>query len=222
MKKLKYLIATIVFVAVNQISKAETNTPDENKIEKSTPSSGEKCFDENSHVINLGVGLGSGAYYRGFSGGDYSASPAISLSYEQPWKQRLGPGFLGVGGYLGFQAARYRYDYYDYWGTNNRYYYQNKWNYFTVASRAAYHWDGLNKGKAELYAGVVLGLRIQTYDYYSNDPGDKGKHRLNESAVWPAYSTFVGGRYYFAKNFGVFFEAGYGISYATIGLTFKM
>jgi hypothetical protein len=159
----------------------------------SNKSDGEKCYDENSHIVNIGVGFGSGGYYR-YSGGKYTSSPAMSVSYEQPWPKKLGPGFLGVGAYLGFQTTHYRYDY------NN-------------------HWDVLNSSKAEVYAGVLIGARFRTYSYNDNDPNND--YHDAGSVAYPTGGGFVGARYYFAKNIGVYAEAGYGISYATVGLSIK-
>lgn len=189
------------------------------KSEKSDRAQGEKCFDENTHIINLGVGFGGGNYYRGSYGG-YSdrRSPAFSLSYEQSLKKRIGPGYLGVGAYGGFQTARYHYDYDD---NNRRYYYEHKYNHTMIAARGAYHWDVLNSKKAEVYAGAIIGMRIQTYSFATNDPDPDYNYRLNEGIAYPAYSLFAGARWYFVDRVALFGEAGYGISYLTGGLSFK-
>lgn len=210
----------IVFCFTNlQNTFAKDENPNQEKSSLIPLASNGKCFDENSHIINLGVGFGNVSKRWGNRRFIYVATPEISLSYEQPWKEKLGPGFLGVGAYVGFQAAREKYEYFH---NNSNYYNENKWNYFSLAGRAAYHWDVLNSEKAELYAGVILGLGFQTYSYYSSDPNDRYSNRINEAAIWPAYSVFVGGRYYFSNNIGCFFEAGYGISFARAGLSFKM
>lgn len=182
---------------------------------------GEKCFDESTHIINIGVGFGSRAYHSLYLGGAYryGRTPAFSLTYEQPWKQKLGPGYLGVGAYLGFQHEYYEYDY-DYLFSNT-YHYKHSWNYYMVAARAAYHWDVLNSKNAEVYAGVLIGMRFQTHSYTTNDPSNKDPYSYSNSFAYPAYSVFAGARWYFAKNFGLFAEVGYGISYATGGFSIK-
>jgi len=90
-----------------------------------------------------------------------------------------------------------------------------------VAARAAYHWDVLNAKNAEVYAGVLVGLRIATYSYETNDPGRNDPYSYANSSVYPTYSAFAGARWYFVKNFGLFAEVGYGISYATGGFSIK-
>lgn len=183
---------------------------------------GEKCFDENTHVINLGVGFGrSYAYLYHAAGYSSGTTPAFSFTYEQPWPKRLGPGYLGVGAYLGFQHAYYNYNYDYYYSNKYTYYYKHSWNYYMVAARAAYHWDVLNSKNAEVYAGVLIGLRFQTYSYSTDDPGNNDPYYYKQNSVFPVYSVFAGARWYFVPNFGLFAELGYGISYATGGLSIK-
>jgi hypothetical protein len=183
--------------------------------------SGEKCYDENTRIINAGIGFGGGNYYHLALGGSYSyiISPAFSLTYEQPLKKKVGPGYIGVGAYAGFQTASYTNNYIGYNSYN--YYYEDRWNYIIAGARGAYHWDVLNSGKAEVYGGVIIGLRIQTYTYTTNDPNNNN-NRLNEGSVYPAFSIFAGARWYFVKKVALFGELGYGISYATAGVSFKV
>jgi hypothetical protein len=185
---------------------------------------GSKAFDENSKILNTGVGLASG-YYRSFRGAGYvyKNSPAFSISYEQALPKKLGPGYLGLGAYLGYQSASSRYDKaYSYY-TGNYYYYEHKWRSFLVAARGAYHFDFLNWERAEVYAGVIAGLRIQTYSYNTDSPDpNKDIHRLNQGSVYPAIAAFAGARWYFVENIGVYGEVGSGISYATVGFSFKL
>jgi hypothetical protein len=186
-------------------------------------SGGEKCFDENTHVINLGVGFGGGGYYRGVGGGKYvyRNSPAFSLSYEQALKKKLGPGYLGVGAYFGYQTSYYRYN--DVFFKGNYYYYQHRWNHMVIAARGAYHWDVLNAKNAEVYAGLIVGVRVQTYSYETNnpDPIEADLYRLNDGLIYPSYSLFAGARWYFVPKVALFAELGYGISYLTGGVSFK-
>lgn len=187
--------------------------------------SGEKCFDENTHIINLGVGFGSRSYHSIFRGAGYSygRTPAFSLTYEQAFPKKLGPGYLGIGAYLGFQHEYYKYNsgYYDNTFYYNTYYYNHSWNHFVVAARGAYHWDVLNAKNAEVYAGVIIGMRFQIHNYNTNDPGNKDPYSYSQGVVYPVGSAFAGARWYFAKNFGLFAEAGYGISYITGGFSIK-
>jgi len=217
---MKKVILSFLLVNTFVIAQAKTDEVIQanKETQQSTPTH-ELCFDENTHIINLGVGFGTGYYrdYRG-AGYNYGSTPAMSITYEQAWPKRLGPGYLGVGAYLGFQHAHSRNDY-DYSYGGSPYYYEHTWNNYMIAARAAYHWDVLNSKRAEVYGGALVGVRIQTYNYTTNDPYTN--HSLDDGSVYPAYSLFAGARWYFAKNVGVFGEVGFGISYATVGLSFK-
>lgn len=181
------------------------------------------CFDESTHIINLGIGFGGfgNSYYRNKRGNGYSSgsTPLFSLSYEQAISERVGPGFLGIGGYFAYRNVYYKHSHF-----KKNYYYRNSWNAFTVAARAAYHWDELSSDKGELYGGMMIGLHIRSYHYTSNYPYDDDDYyegRVSEAAVYPAISVFAGGRYYFSSKIAVFAEVGSGISFLTGGLSFK-
>ena len=210
-----------IFIVVCVVFNLNLNA--QNKKSNSNQSTGNGCFNESSKILNIGVGFGSRGYYRyskGF-GYAYRSTPAFSLSYEQALKNKLGPGYLGIGGYLGYQSAYLNYD--NYYYNNSKYYYRHNWKYMVFAARAAYHLDVLNTSKAELYFGAMLGLRYTSYKYETNsiDP-NKNLYELNNSSIYPSYSFFIGGRYYFAPKVAAFAEFGYGISYITLGVSFKL
>ncbi len=182
---------------------------------------GGAAFDASTRILNIGVGLGSRHYYNYGRGYNSRSTPALSISYEQALGKKVGPGFVGLGGYFGFQRATYRYN--DYYFNNNKYYYQHSYTHLMLAFRAAYHLDALIFDKGEVYFGLMAGLRISTYKYENNSPDPfKDNYRYSGSSIWPAYSLFVGGRYYFTPKFGAFAELGYGISYLTLGLSLKI
>ncbi|MDP1746943.1 MAG: hypothetical protein Q8L90_15315 [Bacteroidota bacterium] len=214
---MKTKMRNTLLVLIGLSSAAFAGEPVINSLPFKSAQDGEKSFNENTHIINIGIGSGGNRYYRGSGYDVYGRSPAFSLSYEQPWRERLGPGFLGVGAYFGYQNAHYRNNHY----TSSNYYYEHNWNYMMIAARAIYHWDVLNAANAEVYGGAILGLRIQTYNYSTNNPFSNGDNRLNEGSVYPAFSIIAGARWYFAKKVAVYGEVGSGISYLTAGLSFK-
>lgn len=223
---MKKIFFVLLICVVSLSSFADHWPPKKEKSSFLKKESGEKCFNENTHIINLGVGFGGRSYYSRYSGVNvtrYGTTPAISLTYEQALPKKLGPGYLGIGAYFGFQRSYYEYDngYYDPFLNYNTYYYRHNWNYYMIAARAAYHWDVLNAKNAEVYAGAIVGVRFQTHNYKTNDPGGKDPYPLSQSSVYPAYSAFAGARWYFVPSVGLFAEVGYGISYATVGFSFK-
>jgi hypothetical protein len=216
MKKILFYLITAFFTTGN-FAFAENSDVKNSQLKND---SGEKCFDENTHIVNLGIGFGGVNYYKvGGFGYTYGRTPAFSVSYEQAIHKKLGIGYLGVGAYAGFQSAHARYNYNTYYG--NPYFYEHHWNYFMIAARAAYHFDFLNSPKAEVYAGAIVGLRIQTYSYETNDPDPYQANRLHDGAVFPSISLLVGARWYFVPKVALFAEAGWGISYGTVGFSFK-
>jgi hypothetical protein len=203
---------------------AFASTPDEKNKKnalKSASDDGEKNYTASTHIINVGVGVGGRLYHTLYkvAGFDYRRTPAFSLSYEQPWQKKLGPGYLGVGAYFAYQHERLNYRY-DYYGLSN-YYYNHSWNYYMIAARATYHWDVLNLKNADVYAGALLGMRFQTSIYDTNDPNSIDPYAYAKGSLFPTYTVFAGARWYFVKHIAVFGEAGYGISYLTGGLSFK-
>jgi hypothetical protein len=185
--------------------------------------SGGKCYDENTHLLNLGLGFGNSYYkFNNYKGYESGRTPVFILSYEQPLRNKVGPGFLGVGAYVSYQNAHERYDYDYYYNGNNRFYYRHNWNHFVIAGRAAYHWDVLNAEKAELYGGTTIGVRINSYSYTTNNPDpDYRNYELNEGAVYPAFAVFAGARWYFVPSVALYAEVASGISFLSGGLTFK-
>lgn len=163
-----------------------------------------QAFKKGTNVIALGIGLGSSL---GYSYG--SISPAFSAQYEKGlWE--VGPGVISLGGYVGFISQKYT-------AAN----YKQKWNYTIIGVRSAYHYTGFTSGKLanlDLYAGVMASYHITSYSYNYYGTGS----RASES--YPSAldaNIYVGGRYYFTNNIAAFAEAGYGISYLTLGLAFK-
>lgn len=180
-----------------------------------------QVFDEETRLINVGIGFGNRSYYRS-NYSSYTQSPAFSLSYEQSMKEKIGPGIFGLGGYVGYQKATYRSYYYNYYYYSQNYYYEDAYKYYLLAGRAVYHWDVLNKDKAELYSGLILGLRIQTSTHTDSDPNHPYNYYYNQGSSGFIYAGFIGGRYYLTKHAALYCEIGYGISYANIGLTLKL
>ena len=68
--------------------------------------------------------------------------------------------------------------------------------------RGIYHYNFDLDDNLDLYGGLMLSYASYASNIY--------------------FSLFVGGRYYFTNNVGVFMELGYGISYLTVGLNFKL
>lgn len=185
-----------------------------------------QSFKEDSRVLNLGVGLGTNYYkaYRGL-GYSYSSIPVICLSYEQAYRKRVGPGLIGLGGLLTYQNSHSKYEnYYGGSGYVNHY----RWSNYVIAARAAYHWDEVNTDKFDLYGGVMVGLRFQTYSYSTDYTGTLYTGIKNTSDksrnIYQVGGLFAGARYYFKPTVGLYGELHFGASvpYINLGLTIKL
>ena len=157
----------------------------------------ESTFREGSKVLNLGIGFGS-TYYSSYY---TSQAPALSASFEVGVKDGvIDKGSIGVGGYLGYSSAK-RTNYYQ---TSN----------IILGARGSFHYPLVDK--LDTYTGLLLGYNIYSYKYYDTFTGV----RASSSGLTLAW--FAGARYYFSDKFAVMGEIGYGISYLTLGVAFKL
>lgn len=169
-----------------------------------TPQANAQSFEKGSNVVNLTLGFGSGWY----NGNGYSSSPAFGVSFEHGfWDGLINGDFsVGIGAYLGFATAKYRYPGSDY-----------GWNYTTIApgGRGVFHWTGVDN--LDTYAGINSGFDIRTSKEYGNWPGAVASSSTGGFYVSP----FVGARYYFTDAFCALAEVGSGIAYFNVGVGFK-
>lgn len=150
-----------------------------------------------TNVVSAGIGFGSSL--SSYSG---SQSPAISLQYERGLWQ-AGPGVISLGAYLGFKTSKYNGDGYSY-----------KWSYTIIGVRGAYHFTQLKVKNLDLYGGVMLAYNNL---HFTDSQGNSTRNYASTTG----FSLFIGGRYYFAQNIGVFLELGYGVANANVGLSLK-
>ena len=170
-------------------------------------------FQNGTNVVSAGIGFGS--TYFGYAYG--SSSPAISLQYERGvYTIDEIPAVISIGGYLGVQSFKYTYHY-----NSSGYYYKEQWSYKIIGLRGAFHYNGLNQDKIDVYAGLMLGYYINSYKFETNYYGNTAYNGTNNYANSFGLAGYVGGRYFFTPNFGAFAELGYGISYVTIGVDGK-
>ena len=151
----------------------------------------QEIFRKGTQFVNAGIGLGS--YIP------------VEVSYERSIidgliKARKGPnGAIGVGAYLGYYGDT-AYDW--------------RYNHYVLGARGAFHYQFIPK--LDTYGGLMLGYNIATVKWV----GD-GESVGTASGSAFGYSVFVGARYLFKPNLGVYSEIGYGIAYLSAGVTFK-
>ncbi len=168
----------------------------------------EPTFVKGDKVLNASIGLGSVLY----SGLGYSTKvPPISASLEVGVVENfiVDDLTLGIGGYVGYSKYQWTYNQYN-WG----------WSYtnLIVGGRAAVHYPLFEK--LDTYAGVLAGVRIVTDKEFGNN--NLGYSYTSNGGSGIAWSTYIGGRYYFTNRVALLGEIGYGISYLNIGLALKL
>ena len=167
-------------------------------------------FSKGAIAVNANIGLGN---YSGYNMG----IPPLSLSADVGVIDNLigDNGSVGVGGYVGFATNSYTYNYY------SNYYYKATVTRMCFGVRGTFHYQLSNK--LDTYAGLMLGLYTYSYSYKDNYNDDYYKNyysNLNHSDI--AFSAYVGTRYYFSRTMALNAEVGYGFTYISAGLTFKL
>lgn len=153
-------------------------------------------FSKGAIAVNATVGIGS---YSGYSIG----IPPLAVSADVGVVDNLigENGSIGVGGYIGF-------------ATNSYSYYSNATlSRMCFGVRGTFHYEF--DAKFDTYAGLMLGV----YTYRWND--DYINSYIHNSSSM-AFSSFIGGRYYFSESMAINAEVGYGFTYISAGVTFKI
>lgn len=162
--------------------------------------------------INFGFGPGTnwqGAYGTGFL-------PAIQVAVEVGmWE--VGPGVITLGGEIGgtfysFKGADSRY------GINTTYTYS--YTELVIAARGAYHY-GWNIQGFDTYGGFAAGPRFTIFSYQIPE-SYTGPVIGKPSTVGYGGGAFVGASYFFNEILGINAELGFNITYAQIGMVFKI
>lgn len=184
--KTKHLLVALVILAIHLPGKTQPFLP------------GDKA-------INIGIGIGS-TWYSGF--GYKSGFPPLSGTFEYGVTE-LGPGVLGIGGYLGFSSYKWE----DSYGGST---YGWRYSSTIIGARGNYHYNFHEK--LDTYAGMLLGFNIISSKATGNLPSFYDYAVSGSSFIW---SIYVGGRWYFTDSFAAFLELGYGIAWLNIGVAFK-
>ncbi len=165
----------------------------------------------------LGLSLGIGGHYS--AGSSYSSqTPALGLTYEQGVTD-LGPGTLGVGGYVGYKRLSYDNDWVY---AGSRYNYDWTWNYLIIGVRGAWHyneWHG--EDKLDTYGGLMLSYNSVSFKDNTNYPSGSLSYTYN-SASGLGFTGFLGARYWFNQQLGAQAELGYGIAVLNLGVSYRL
>ncbi len=165
------------------------------------------AFGKGSGTLGISVGFGVDYDYKR----DARPIPAIAVYYDRGIIGNVGPGTIGIGGMVGVKMATYNY-------SGGRY--KASWADYIVAFRATYHLTILKNrnNKFDPYAGITIGGR---FSEYRDDFNSAFVPAVYHTGVHPVLGAFIGAKYNFSRNVGVFTELGYDISLVRFGLCFN-
>jgi len=154
--------------------------------------------------LNTGVGFGS----QGISSSHQTTFPLLMASLDYALRDDLGPGIIGVGGYLGVEGFKSEFGDGDY-----------GWKYTSaiVQGRATYHYQFVEK--LDTYAGLGLGFRVTSASAYGAHPTDIPEP---DDGLNMVVTVFAGAKYFFTEKFAAFGELSVGVTLLTVGVSFRL
>lgn len=170
-------------------------------------------IQKDEKIVSAGFGVGNSIYPS--STFDSSLIP-INADFEMGVTEGLfgvDKLSLGVGGTLAYTQAKD--DYSSYFGGNNKIGY--KYSSVIVAAKGYVHYD-LNVDNLDTYAALTLGYNIASAKAY----GDWGGYDMPAASAGGLFYGFsVGARYWFQDNLAANLEAGVGLSFLKLGVSYK-
>jgi|YNPMSStandDraft_1061717.scaffolds.fasta_scaffold00262_19 hypothetical protein len=163
------------------------------------------------------VGIGPSVNYWNIyhSGG----TPALKITLDRGYKQ-AGPGIITLGGSLGFFSKYYKSTYYD---NGYAYSYKSTWTFVSTVFRMGYYYNLKEADIPDMnvYGGLGLGLLYEGYKYSYTGPNHPNFIRDNAGMHF-LMNLYLGANYFLSPKTAIYLEFGYDITYATVGLTFKL
>ena len=167
-------------------------------------------FEKDGNYITLGIGtrfnINLNANYH-----SYKAFGPLMFAYERGITDILGIGRIGVGGGIAYSTSSSKYT--DFLGYESTY----RSTDITVLLKGAYHFE-FDIPKMDVYAGV--GIANHFYSYSDEEITVVGTTTTSSTDMSLGHYVYVGIRYYFTDAFGVYAEAGHGVSSLNGGLVF--
>jgi len=181
----------------------------------------QRLTEVGSKTLGLGFGFGYNYYSGNYSSGNlkYQTSiPYFLRAHLDIGVAELGSTVLTIGPMIGFGQTVRRWTYND--GSNYRWI----WTNVVIAARGAIHYD-FDVPRLDCYGGLSVGPRIQTYREVWDDGRPDG---YNDNNQWRSTQTylsaagFLGMAYGLSDNVSLFGELGFGYSWFTAGVQFKL
>jgi hypothetical protein len=162
-----------------------------------------ETFAKGDNVLGVGIGVG-GVYGIG----SYSTqTPVLGVQYDRGIVELKMGGVIGAGAFVGYKNYVYKFG-------NDRV----KWNIWVIGARGTFHYDLFKVENLDTYGGMMIAFHVVNEDYSENYT-TIGRRNYNSAAY---ASLMAGAKYYFAPNVAGYAEIGYGVSWLTMGVAFKL
>jgi len=180
-----------------------------------TSQSNGQAWQVERQYINLGAGIGSPYYVYATK---VTMIP-LQLSYEYAIDDNL-----GFGAIVGYASSYRTFPFIVYYPRALPLKASITWQYYyiPIGIRGCYHFLEKNKF-LDLYGGVMFDDVITGANFESTDNVTQSQAGVkNPGKSGLTFGVYVGARCMLSNRFGVFAEAGYSISYFTLGVTGKL
>lgn len=163
----------------------------------------QSTFSKGTTTANLGLGIGGTLFNDTYS----VLLPPLSLGIDHSVVSGLfdGNGSVGVGGYLGAEVYRYK----GYSGS--------VWSQTLIGPRGSLHYQFVDK--LDTYFSLMLGLDILSWNY--NAKVANGAIKDKDTSAGFGWGAHFGTRYYLSDRWAIMGEFGYGLTYLTLGATYR-
>lgn len=168
-----------------------------------------QSIEDNDNVLSLGIGIGS--FYKA-SDKYNKESPTLGLTYERilplDWERAV----IGVGCYGGVRSLVSK-------NSGGFLYYDKHYTFIIGGLRASLHYnEWFRSYDLDSYAGIMFSYCVLSLPDRSDFAAET---EIPNKTSGTGPSIFAGIRYYPDKMWAVYAEAGFGLSYLTIGVCAK-
>ena len=163
----------------------------------------QSTFTKGTTTANLGLGIGGTLFDKDFS----VLLPPLSVGIDYSVASGLfdGNGSIGIGGYLGAEVYRYK-------GFDS-----SVWSQTLVGPRGSLHYQFVDK--LDTYFSLMLGVNIISWNYNMKVADNAIKDK--DTSARFGWGAHFGTRYYLSDRWAVMGEFGYGLTFLTLGATYR-
>jgi len=181
-------------------------------------------ISQGNSLINFHVGFGlttqassSNMSFGGMKSTTETKVPPLGFSYEYAVQDNI-----TVGAFASYSSQQYILSYNDPFGSGDDMEITTDYTYTFFGGLANYHFDFIDNENFDIYAGIKLGYL--SFASETNTSGESSFPNAVSTADMSGiiYGGQLGARYFFSDNLAAHLMLGYGVSYISAGLTYKI